>query len=209
VSRIKGAKPSAALVVAVIALVAALGGGAVAGVAVTSLNKKDKKQVRKISKKEAKKLDEKIELLPGPQGLQGEQGEPGDPGPLGPTDGTSVNGAFAPPPTPQDIVEIDDFDTAIAGRLLVIKPASLSIGCNGGKAWNVWLVVDGDPVPGSGIDSIPSGEFLYGLTLSGVTADQLSAGTHTAAVGVECSGSTIAGGELNPNGGVSAVVLGG
>ncbi len=37
--RIKQAKPSAALVVAVIALVAALGGGAVAGVAVTSLNK--------------------------------------------------------------------------------------------------------------------------------------------------------------------------
>ncbi|MGB6424022.1 MAG: hypothetical protein WBF18_01960 [Solirubrobacterales bacterium] len=43
--RIKQAKPSAALIVAVIALVAALGGGAVAGVAVTSLNKKDKKQV--------------------------------------------------------------------------------------------------------------------------------------------------------------------
>jgi hypothetical protein len=52
--RIKQAKPSAALVVAVVALVVALGGGAVAGVAVTSLNKKDKKQVTKIAKKEAK-----------------------------------------------------------------------------------------------------------------------------------------------------------
>jgi hypothetical protein len=59
--RIKGARPSAALIVAVIALVAALGGGAVAGVAVTSLNKKDKKQVRKISKKEANKRIDKRE----------------------------------------------------------------------------------------------------------------------------------------------------
>ena len=71
--RIKGAKPSAALIVAVIALVAALGGGAVAGVAVTSLNKKDKKQVKKI----AKKLDKKIALEPGPSGPKGEKGDPG------------------------------------------------------------------------------------------------------------------------------------
>jgi hypothetical protein len=60
-SRIKGTKSSAALIVAVVALVAALGGGAVAGVAVTSLNKKDKKQVRKISKKEANKRIDKRE----------------------------------------------------------------------------------------------------------------------------------------------------
>ena len=57
--RIKQAKPSAALFVAVIALVAALGGGAVAGVAVTSLNKKDKKQVTKIAKKQGKKQGKK------------------------------------------------------------------------------------------------------------------------------------------------------
>ena len=57
--RIKQAKPSAALIVAVVALVAALGGGAVAGVAVTSLNKKDKKQVTKIAKKQGKKQAKK------------------------------------------------------------------------------------------------------------------------------------------------------
>jgi|GEM_PF-2732425 hypothetical protein len=204
--RIKQAKPSPALLVAVIALVAALGGGAVAGVAVTSLSKKDKKQVTKISKKQAKKLDKKIELLPGPQGEQGLQGEQGPPGP---TDGTSVNGAFSPPPTPESIEETDDFDTETAGRVLVIKPvAGLSIGCSLDKAWDVWLEVDGDPIPGSGVDSIPSGESLYGLTLSGVTADQLPAGTHTVAVAVECD-SVLAGGEWNSNGGVSAVVLGG
>lgn len=59
--RIKRARPSPALVVAVIALVAALAGGAVAGVAVTSLNKKERKQVRKISKRQANKRINKRE----------------------------------------------------------------------------------------------------------------------------------------------------
>src|SRR5680860_1090998 len=57
--RIKRAKPSPALLVAVVALVAALGGGAVASVAVTSLNKEDKKQVKKIAKKQGKKQAKK------------------------------------------------------------------------------------------------------------------------------------------------------
>ena len=57
--RIKQAKPSPALLVAVVALVAALGGGAVAGVAVTSLNKKETKKVRKIAKKKANEQIEK------------------------------------------------------------------------------------------------------------------------------------------------------
>ena len=86
--RIKQAKPSAALIVAVIALVAALGGGAVAGVAVTSLNKKDKKQVTKI----AKKLDKKIELKPGPKGDTGPQGSKGDTGPQGPKGDPGLSG---------------------------------------------------------------------------------------------------------------------
>ncbi len=58
-SRIKGKRPSAALVVAIVALVAALGGGAVAGVTISKLNKKEKKQVTKIAKKEGKKQAEK------------------------------------------------------------------------------------------------------------------------------------------------------
>jgi hypothetical protein len=67
-SRIKGTKSSAALLVAVIALVAALGGGAVAGVTISKLNNKEKKQVKRIAKRKAKRLDRKIELLPGPPG---------------------------------------------------------------------------------------------------------------------------------------------
>jgi hypothetical protein len=54
-SRFKGTKPSAALIVAVIALVAALGGGAVAGVTISKLNKKERKQVKRIAKQQGKK----------------------------------------------------------------------------------------------------------------------------------------------------------
>ncbi len=97
--RIKGAKPSPALLVAVVALVAALAGTAIGGVAVTSLNKKDKKQVTRIAKKQAKKLDGKIELTPGPPGEKGDQGDPGvkgdqgDPGVKGDQGDPGVNGA--------------------------------------------------------------------------------------------------------------------
>ncbi len=61
-SRIKGTKSSAALIVALVALVAALGGGAVAGVAVTSLSKKDKKQVKKIARKQIEKREPKLNV---------------------------------------------------------------------------------------------------------------------------------------------------
>jgi hypothetical protein len=52
--RIKRARPSAPMVVAMVALVAALAGTAIGGVATTaSLNKKDRAQVRKIARKQA------------------------------------------------------------------------------------------------------------------------------------------------------------
>lgn len=70
-SRVKRAKPSPALIVAVVALVAALCGGAVAGVTISKLKPEEKNQVKRISKRQAKRLDKKIELLPGPQGEQG------------------------------------------------------------------------------------------------------------------------------------------
>jgi hypothetical protein len=96
--RIKQAKPSAGLIVAVVALVAALGGGAVAGVAVTSLNKKDKKQVTKIAKKQAKKQSSKAVAGipagpkgdPGPEGATGDTGDKGDKGDKGDPGATSV-----------------------------------------------------------------------------------------------------------------------
>jgi hypothetical protein len=82
--RIKRAKPSPALLVAVVALVAALGGGAVAGVAVTSLNKKEKNQVKKIARKQAKKQVKKIPAgAAGPAGAVGPAGPKGGAGPKG------------------------------------------------------------------------------------------------------------------------------
>lgn len=53
--KLKGRRPSPALLVAVVALVAALAGTAVGGVAVTSLSKGDKKRVKTIAAKQAKK----------------------------------------------------------------------------------------------------------------------------------------------------------
>jgi hypothetical protein len=54
--KLRGRKPSPAMVVSIIALVLALAGSAVAGVATISvLSKKEKKQTRKIAKNEIKK----------------------------------------------------------------------------------------------------------------------------------------------------------
>jgi len=77
-SRIKGIRSSAALMVAVVALVAALGGGAVAGVTISKLNKKEKKQVKRISRKQARKAVSGIPA--GPKGEQGPIGPKGDAG---------------------------------------------------------------------------------------------------------------------------------
>jgi hypothetical protein len=75
-SRIKGTKSSAALLVAVIALVAALGGGAVAGVTISKLNKKERKQVKKIAKKQAKKQSKKAATGPAGGDLTGNYPNP-------------------------------------------------------------------------------------------------------------------------------------
>jgi hypothetical protein len=58
-SRIKQAKPSPALIVAVVALVAALAGTAVGGVAVTSLKPVDKKIVKRVAKQQGKRQAKK------------------------------------------------------------------------------------------------------------------------------------------------------
>lgn len=57
--KMKGRRPSPALLVAVVALIAALAGTAVGGVAVTSLNRSERKQVKKIAKKQGKKQAKK------------------------------------------------------------------------------------------------------------------------------------------------------
>ena len=53
-NKVKRAKPSPALIVAVVALVAGLAGTAVGGVVVNGLNKKQSKQVKRIAKKQGK-----------------------------------------------------------------------------------------------------------------------------------------------------------
>jgi hypothetical protein len=75
--KLKGRKPSPALLVAVVALVAALAGTAIGGVAVTSLSKKDKKQVTKIAKKQGKKQANRQIAKKAP-GLSGARAPPPD-----------------------------------------------------------------------------------------------------------------------------------
>ena len=202
--RIKQAKPSAALVVAVVALVAALGGGAVAGVAVTSLSKKDKNQVRKISKKQAKKLDQKIELLPGPKG---EPGPKGDVGPVGPTEGTATPAVTAT----RNVSKITgSFETTLAGRLLVTASLSrLNFACLVGSTFSAWLEVDDVAVPGSELPALPLATDLRGLSFTGVTAESIAAGQHTARVAVDCTSGPDSTSLSADSGGTSVVVLGG
>ena len=202
--RIKRAKPSAAIVIAVVALVAALGSGAVAGVTISKLNQKEKQQVKRLSKKQAKKLDKQIELLPGPEGPKGERGLPG------PTEGVTGD-SFSGQLTEQVALDQDSFTTTQAGRLLVIKPTSkLIVLCDQvSLGWRAWLQVDGEVVPGSSIDSLTSHVVQSGLTFAGVTASSVAAGEHTAEVAGKCSTGDLDVAGSNDDSGVSAVVLGG
>jgi hypothetical protein len=130
--RIKRAKPSAGLIVAVVALVAALGGGAVAGVAVTSLNKKEKKEVKKISKKQAGKLDKKIELTPGPPGEKGDQGDPGTPGEKGDQGDPGTPGEKGDPGATSAAVTLDASSESQSQDLLDVGNVTLRAFCNTG-----------------------------------------------------------------------------
>ena len=113
--RIKRAKLSPALLVAVVALVAALAGTAVGGVAVTSLNKKETKKVREIAKKQANKAVKGIPAgtkgdtgVPGPKGDTGGPGPKGDKGDPGATNVTARSGPGSAPAAADE----DTSDTA-------------------------------------------------------------------------------------------------
>ena len=131
--RIKRAKPSPALLVAVVALVAALGGGAVAGVAVTSLNKKETKKVRKIAKNKANKAVKGIPAGPeGPKGEQGEPGPKGDQGPEGPEGPEGPAGPNGDPGATSAAVTLDASSESPSQDLLTVGNVRLVAFCNTG-----------------------------------------------------------------------------
>ena len=131
--RIKRAKPSPALLVAVVALVAALGGGAVAGVAVTSLNKKETKKVRKIAKNKANKAVKGIPAGPeGPKGEQGEPGPKGDQGPEGPEGPEGPAGPNGDPGATSAAVTLDASSESQSQDLLTVGNVRLVAFCDTG-----------------------------------------------------------------------------
>ncbi len=149
--RIKQAKPSPTLLVAVIALVAALGGRAVAGVTVSKLNKKEKEQVKKISKRVSKKsglskterrkarriatnkAEKAVAGIPaGPKGDPGGQGPKGDTGPAGSTSCPSGTTRLGDTAVCYETVESGPSDQGIAAATCAsrdrwLPPASVAL----------------------------------------------------------------------------------
>ena len=175
--RLKGSKPSPAIMVSIIALVFALVGTAAAGVATVSvLSKKEKKQTRNIARDEIRKAA---------PGLVGPQG------PAGPTFATVfANSQDAVPPATPDTAVLNaqyshTFTTPTSGRLLVFASLkTLTIGCSVGFG-NAFLYLDGVGVPGSGQrqpDSVASPATYTPIALSGVVA----AGEHTLSISLDC-----------------------
>jgi hypothetical protein len=104
--------------------------------------------------------------------------------------------------------------TTAAGRLWVSKTLpSLQVACRPAQGETsaspaqVWLAVDGAPVPGTLLTSVPN-TVLRAVTLSGVTSASLPAGAHTVSVVVRCDPS-LAGVTVFGAGNATVLVLGG
>jgi hypothetical protein len=145
----------------------------------------------------------------GASGPTGPKGATGAKGPTGPTQGTSADfySRNSITLTPDVTTDPNSFTTTIAGKVLVIKSIDVFIPQCGASTATIFLMVDGSRVPGTIIESVPSGTSLSGTSLSGVTPGVLAAGAHTASIGLNCNGGSV-GGTLTRDGeAVSAVVL--
>ncbi|HEV2999431.1 MAG TPA: hypothetical protein VGW75_01735 [Solirubrobacteraceae bacterium] len=147
----------------------------------------------------------------GPQGDTGPQGPEGPQGPAGPTEGhsTDVMTLSDSEPTYDLLADPSSVTTARAGRLLASKTVpTAQVSCTTGGGWQVWLVVDGARVPGTLMGGLTSGTPAKGITLTGVTAATVPAGTHSVELAIDCIGAAVssitAGGVKN----ATLVVLG-
>ena len=146
----------------------------------------------------------------GPAGGRGEDGTDGQTGPGGPTEGVTSNGASISPPVGavDETTATRTVTTTRPGRLFVTRfiPSS-TVTCDTG-GWRLHLAVDGTRVPGTVTPTYANASTVQNLTLQGVTAGVVSAGSHTVAVNVECVDSvdlsrSVSGGEA------TVIVLGG
>lgn len=147
----------------------------------------------------------------GDTGAPGKDGADGETGPAGPTEGTSTDvfTASGTPLTPDTTVDESSVTTTRAGRLLVSKTLmSLQVTCSGGVTWRAWLTLAGVRVPGTVLSGIPSGTVLRPLTLTGVTAGAVAAGSYEGAVAVACDGASTPSQTHFGSDNLTAVVLG-
>lgn len=124
----------------------------------------------------------------GPQGLQGAAGPKGDPGATGPTEaaiGGGTGSGFTPTANP-DVLSSKSrtVTTTRAGRLMVFaRTHKTGVICSGPR--HLGLYLDGAPVPGSG-ETDPELSERGALTLFGLTAGAIQAGTHEVRFGYDC-----------------------
>jgi len=125
---------------------------------------------------------------PGPQGPQGAAGAKGDPGATGPTEGAIGGGTgsgFTPVANPDVLVSKSrTVTTTRAGRLMVFaRTHRAGVICSGPR--HIGLYLDGAPVPGSG-ETDPEVTERGAVTLFGLTAGVVQAGTHEVRFGYDC-----------------------
>lgn len=162
----------------------------------------------------------------GQRGPAGAQGQRGPAGPVGATGATGTQGIRGVPGadgtgvgiardfysannvalTISSTSDASSFTTAKAGHLFISKTIDeLVPHCDSGPT-TVFLVLDGTTrVPGTVIDSVADGTVLEGVALTGVTTDAVSAGAHTASIGLTCAGNQT--GTFTRDGAAVAVIV--
>ncbi len=204
-------RPSAAMVVACLALLVALGGtsyATVLNVPTNSVGTPELKRRAVTAEKIAQNAVRSLHVANGTLGAADFQ-----PGQLPrPTEGVNAVSASPFPPVPAvltnqhtAISNLDAvFTTSRDGKLLLILNVWAELRCATSTTRWWWLTLDGSVVPGS-VGFVVSAE---SLTLTGVTAQSVPAGSHTIGVGAMCSeGETIGSSVVNRSAG-SVVVLG-
>jgi hypothetical protein len=200
-------------VVSVIALFVALGGSSYAAIKITGKNVKDSSLTGKdvknsslttsdVKNRSLLAKDFKTGQLP-----KGEKGEKGDAGPPGPTEGKSSDNETH---VADVLADKSSITTNRAGHLLVSKSVmSIRAICSGGGTEvSFFLTLDGVRVPGTLVSPVAPNVEQRNVSLTGVTADVIPAGSHEGAIGIVCGPTGSPSVFIDANRNLTLVVLG-